>query len=256
MVVIVAHNAFGFDQVVLQKECDRCNLRVPCQWYFYDTLPVYRRVLKPERSKKLGDLYIAAFGVPLEGAHDALADSCALKALFEHDLAGVFSFADCVQANQYIYLPDEVPADTIRGIGKATLRKINNLLRKHSTVGDLRVYCTEKDNAGIEKWIRDVLGQRAEAYVYSIWMQITKGGGELPHRMFSLFPFMEHSFSVVMQPKAEVLATMKAQNIRSPEQLKRQFMYNYKQDKAAWDSWVAKVGGSKFHIQMLLNSVK
>lgn len=253
MVVFVAHNAFGFDMLVIQKECDRAGLKVPSHWHFYDTLPIYRRVLPPEQSKRLGDLYQRAFGTGLEGAHDALADSKALKRLFENDLIGIFSTADCVPADSYPYLDNDNPASCIRGIGQATQKRLNRIFRTPCcTIGMLRDFASGKSNAEIELFIRQNLKQNAEAYVYSIWLEICMGNGELPHRMFTFFPFVDNTFTAMLSP--DVLNVFKQSNIRSVEQLKRAFMYNYKENKGNWNTYIKTTGASHYHVQMMLNS--
>lgn len=252
-VVLVAHNAYGFDMPIIQKECDRNGLRIPTHWYFYDTLPIYRQVLPTDQSKKLGDLYQRAFSVGLEGAHDALADSKALQRLFEHDLTGLFCIEDCVSANTYVYLNDDAPASNVRGIGQATQRRLNKLFQtSECTVGMLRAFAKDKTNAEVEMFIRQQLKQNAETFVYSIWLEMCMGNGELPHRMFTFFPFVDNTFSAIFAPK--VLECFKSSNIRSIEQLKRAFMYSYKENKHLWNAYIETTGASHYHVQMMLNA--
>lgn len=45
-VVLVAHNARGFDVPFLIKEFSRCSFDIPPNWLFVDTLPLAREVMK------------------------------------------------------------------------------------------------------------------------------------------------------------------------------------------------------------------
>lgn len=45
-VVLVAHNARGFDVPFLIKEFSRCSFDIPSNWLFVDTLPLAREVMK------------------------------------------------------------------------------------------------------------------------------------------------------------------------------------------------------------------
>lgn len=44
--VLVAHNARGFDVPFLIKEFSRCSFDIPPNWLFVDTLPLAREVMK------------------------------------------------------------------------------------------------------------------------------------------------------------------------------------------------------------------
>ncbi|KAL3382002.1 hypothetical protein AABB24_001873 [Solanum stoloniferum] len=85
-VVLVAHNARGFDVPFLIKEFGRCSFDIPSNWLFVDTLPLAREVMKSGGSKpklKLQDLG-QHYEIPLVGsAHRAMADVHMLTAVFQ-----------------------------------------------------------------------------------------------------------------------------------------------------------------------------
>lgn len=47
-VVLVAHNARRFDVPFLINEFQRCKVEIPEDWLFVDTLPIARRLVKPD----------------------------------------------------------------------------------------------------------------------------------------------------------------------------------------------------------------
>ena len=76
--VIITHNCFKSDKLVLEAECQRHNISIP-QWYFYDSLIFFRTKIQC-KSYKLVDLYQHVLGHPLKETHMALEDA---KGLFE-----------------------------------------------------------------------------------------------------------------------------------------------------------------------------
>lgn len=87
-VVLVAHNARGFDVPFLIKEFSRCSLDIPSNWLFVDTLPLAREVMKSGGTKVPPKVSLQAlgqhYGIPLVGsAHRAMVDVHMLSAVFQ-----------------------------------------------------------------------------------------------------------------------------------------------------------------------------
>ena len=81
-ILLVSHNNFRTDHPLLRLELARSGLhRGQFPMFFFDTLPFFRSKLPAVDSYSLGNLYRAFMGGPLEGAHRALADAAALRAL-------------------------------------------------------------------------------------------------------------------------------------------------------------------------------
>jgi DNA polymerase III alpha subunit (gram-positive type) len=80
-VVLVFHNGFSFDIKVLLRTYMKLNVKFPENVSFIsDTLPAFRKFTKNSNLKDHKLLTLADFTkVKLENAHDALADSQALK---------------------------------------------------------------------------------------------------------------------------------------------------------------------------------
>jgi len=253
-IVLVAHNAFGFDKPMLEKECSRFGLRIPSTWVFYDTLLTFRKQFPDLVSKKLGDLHELRFGEPIAGAHDALADSQALQRLFNHDIVQYFTLTDTLAPFQQRYLTDNESVINIRGVGQRTVGKISHVLQTdHPTVGQLRTTLMSQYNiTQIEQFIRTVLGTYKEEFVFSILCEIVQPSQ--PHLVFKDFPFCLNTFNsnTIKQSAIEKLQTMQ---IRSPVQLKRHYLFVLKENGQLWDNLLRDLDLRPFYISMVMRSL-
>ncbi|XP_068661004.1 exonuclease DPD1, chloroplastic/mitochondrial-like [Aristolochia californica] len=87
IVLWVAHNGRRFDVPFLIKECSRCSMDIPPDWFFVDTLPLARQLVKPDGSK-LSSFSLKSlgehFGIPLLGeAHRAMSDVNMLSSVLQ-----------------------------------------------------------------------------------------------------------------------------------------------------------------------------
>lgn len=74
--VLISHNNFKSDKLVLENECRRHQVRMP-PWYFYDSLLFLRsKITLP--SYRLADVYLHVMKVPFIETHTALADAVGL----------------------------------------------------------------------------------------------------------------------------------------------------------------------------------
>lgn len=257
--ILIAHNAFGFDVPMLQKETARVGVTIPPEFYVYDTLVVYRREYPLKNSKKLGDLYMERFGKEMENAHDALADSIGLQELFFQELYEKFDASDVRTQATYNVLNGDEPVQNICGIGPATAWKIG----KHTStsaalVKHLRQLMVGKTDDEIEAYIREQLNQHQESFVFSIWYAITRGHGRNPSFYFekfcarTRFPFTDNTFGNYWSE--ETAAILKSANIRSVEMLRRHFYYVLREDEFALEA-LAKTVKSEFHLMKMLITV-
>lgn len=91
-IVMVAHNCFGFDQLILERELKRFGMTT-VGVEFHDTEPVFRLQYPSLRSYNLGKLvqrFVPSFQFK---AHDALEDAKALRALCQATRIQTYSFA-------------------------------------------------------------------------------------------------------------------------------------------------------------------
>jgi len=88
-VYLMAHNCIGYDKLVLELNYKRIGRRMPRNWYFIDSLPQIKQLVRLP-SYRLGAIYQEFFHQPLEGAHGAIADTRALYRVYLHAINEVF----------------------------------------------------------------------------------------------------------------------------------------------------------------------
>ena len=256
--ILIAHNAFGFDVPMLQKEAQRFGVTIPPEFYVYDTLQVYRREFPLRESKKLGDLFKECFGREMENAHDALADSIGLQELFNKELFEKFDVSDMYTLAAYNIHQNDHPVQNISGVGPATAWKIGKFAKtKTAYVQDLRKLMVGKTDEEIEMFIRNDLNQHQESYVFSIWFAVTNGHGHPPSYYFNKFckstkfPFYDEVFMKFWSAKtAEVF---RSANIRSVEMLRRHYYYVIRENETALRKLAHTVLADFHVVKMLVN---
>ena len=93
--VLISHGNFMLDKPLLEYEYGRGGIALPHSWYFFDTLPWFRAVMRREPSYSMKNLYRSAFAEDIPDQHFALPDAKALVRLVKktadtaHDLRGV-----------------------------------------------------------------------------------------------------------------------------------------------------------------------
>jgi len=250
-IVLVAHNALGFDKPVLEKEVKRCGLKSPANWRYYDTLLTYRREFAELPSKRLGDIHQVRFNEPIQNAHNALSDTIALQRLFYHDIQDLFSMDHTVETGFTSYTPNKAPVQNLRGVGAYTKRAIGMLLAKNEpTVGDLRAYCSGKSKQDVELLLRLKMHCKKEAFLFSLLCELTLCDD--PNALWERFPFVIHAFPGLSDGTVERLVKM---GIRSPEELKRHYLYGLMEEAEKWDLFMKEVKCDAFRISMLLRNI-
>ena len=252
MVVLVAHNAFGFDKIMLEKECAGNGLRLPAHWRFYDSLLTYRREFPDLVSKKLGDIYQNRFNEPIQNAHDALSDTLALQRLFRHDLQHVFDLADTQPATIIGYTPNEAPVLELRGIGPYTKKNVVKMLgMTEPTVGDLRQFCAGMSVNKVELLVRTKLKCVKETFLFSILCEIMVHPN--PVALFNeQFPTVIGKFPGLSEKSIQQLLAM---HVRSPEQLKRHYLYVLDESADQWDALLKKLDCDPFRVSLLMRGL-
>lgn len=80
-VLLIAHNNFKSDKIMLEIESKRRKLQLPSTWYFMDSLLYCRKAIPRQPSYTLHDLYMGMLGKKIEDNHSALPDAKALLEL-------------------------------------------------------------------------------------------------------------------------------------------------------------------------------
>ena len=125
--VIISHNSFKSDKPVLEYECKRHNIRMPC-WYFYDSLLFLRSKIQC-MSYRLPDVYKHVTGRDFEETHTALKDAIGLKEILDI----------LPPEGLYMYPKYLTPLQNIKWVGtaceeaflKSRIRSVEDLLLKY-----------------------------------------------------------------------------------------------------------------------------
>jgi DNA polymerase III epsilon subunit-like protein len=73
--VFISHNTFRADKPILEFECQRSGLKMPYEWYFFDSLHYSRfRMRQSSGNYSLTGIYTTLFNETFENAHRAEAD--------------------------------------------------------------------------------------------------------------------------------------------------------------------------------------
>ena len=105
--VLISHNCFRSDKLVLEHECRRHNVQMPC-WYFFDSLLFLRtKITLP--SYKLADVYEHVMGKKFMETHTALADAIGLWHIMQR----------VPPSSMFMYPKYITPLQNVRGIGAA-----------------------------------------------------------------------------------------------------------------------------------------
>ena len=82
-IVFISHGNYVLDKPLLEKEFGSIGILCPPNWYFYDTLPLFRVLMKKQSSYSLKHLYETLFKTPISGHHRSLPDAQALHRLLQ-----------------------------------------------------------------------------------------------------------------------------------------------------------------------------
>ena len=100
LIILVAHNNFGYDQLILESEYQRINKNICKNVLFFDTLPFFRKIFPDLNSYKLGNIYNHYFKNNDNSGdfHTATYDTICLYNIFKYALSKLKSkkiLADC-----------------------------------------------------------------------------------------------------------------------------------------------------------------
>lgn len=109
----VSHGCHLLDKPVLEREFARLGQALPGHWYFYDTLPFFRKRYRRQASYKLGPLFTSVFGRPPPRCHRAVDDVWTLTTLLTHATFG----GNTRWLTGGYYPPLLTPLQTVRYIG-------------------------------------------------------------------------------------------------------------------------------------------
>tara|TARA_B110000285_G_scaffold186042_1_gene211221 strand:- start:3255 stop:4142 length:888 start_codon:yes stop_codon:yes gene_type:complete len=75
--VFISHNTFRADKPIIELECERYKLRLPSNWYFFDSLHYSRDTIKNSGNYSLSGLHQNIFKESIQNVHRARSDVAA-----------------------------------------------------------------------------------------------------------------------------------------------------------------------------------
>ena len=111
--ILMSHNNFSSDKLVLEHECKIRNIKIPLNWLFFDTLIYFRDNTKSQTGDySLKGLTLSILGQTLEHAHRAYTDTIALTNVIK-----CYTQEDYTMLKGFIYNTGSTSLRTISGIG-------------------------------------------------------------------------------------------------------------------------------------------
>jgi DNA polymerase III epsilon subunit-like protein len=114
--ILIAHNAFRADKPMLEIETKRHGIKMPLNWFFFDSLIYARKVLPKLPSYSLRDLHMHLFQRDIVNQHTALPDAIALASILQR--IGLHKI------NGSAYTPYSTPLQAVKWLGPSCERKI------------------------------------------------------------------------------------------------------------------------------------
>jgi len=101
--VLIAHNNFRYDQLVLEKEFKNSGITIPSNWKFFDSLPIAQFTVKklPYGKHKLNDLYQHFFNSNIHLQHSAIGDVYALSKIYPK-IEELFYFKNSILSDDFL----------------------------------------------------------------------------------------------------------------------------------------------------------
>jgi DNA polymerase III epsilon subunit-like protein len=117
-VIWIAHNAFKADKSMLEIDTKRHGIKMPMNWFFFDSLIFARQKLPKQPSYTLRDLHILLLQRPIVNIHTALPDAIGLyQVLIQLGIHGL---------NGPMYTAYNTPLQAVKWLGPSCERAILN----------------------------------------------------------------------------------------------------------------------------------
>jgi DNA polymerase III epsilon subunit-like protein len=258
--VLVAHNMWGFDAVVL-----RCHLRrefgtaaVPEGIYLADTLPLFRKkepsMASHDRTARspyaLGSLYHHYEGALIPDQHNAAADVRALGILVRRHLGVDTVRRAAVPACNNVDLVGAPPSDAallqLRQIGPVRADLLYRVLRRADptlsasaarTVGALRAFARDRTNVELETMLRTEVHMFDDGAVLTVMAQVASVNADL--LAAEGFPFVHGAFEYrhALLSGAEIEGLRQA-GVNTRSLLREVFLYRCHGDSNRFRAWL------------------
>jgi len=232
---LVAHNMFGFDARMLRAELAACGLdpqaELDDQYVLGDSLLAFRAKFPSLPSAtpsvspySLRHLHWHVFGSLFEGAHDALGDVHALRALLIE--TGVTGATDPPTT-----VDDDAKLTALRYVGGVRGSRLAAALQGQKTVGALRAHAATAPHA-LERILRDEARVFDDGQCLEIMRQVLPPG-EAP--VVLACPYFDYRKFRLLPSEIDILGQ---HGIRTKDEARWMCQYHFDGDTQAFARWL------------------
>jgi DNA polymerase III epsilon subunit-like protein len=115
-IVWISHNNFKGDKQMLEIDTKRNNIVLPYNWFFFDSLIYFRKIIPKLPSYALSDLHLHFFNVAPYNSHRALSDA--------YSLLNILKITDIMKISGFIYPSYSTSLQVIKWLGPASEEKL------------------------------------------------------------------------------------------------------------------------------------
>lgn len=176
-IYLIAYNNFGYDQIILENNFKKCNIKMPNNWYFIDLYPIVKELYNIKPNYKLSNVYKnICDNSDTINYHCALADTTCLYKIFNkinntnnaNNLQNILN-----KYTRYSLFGGEIlrsPITSLSGYNVKFMFENKGILK----IGDMYMIFKETgfDNPKFETYLRDKLGLYSNYYIENIIKQI------------------------------------------------------------------------------------
>lgn len=176
-IYLIAYNNFGYDQIILENNFKKCNIKMPTNWYFIDLYPIVKELYNIKPNYKLSNVYKnICDNSDTINYHCALADTTCLYKIFNkiNNANNANNLQNIVNKyTRYSLFGGEIlrsPITSLSGYNVKFMFENKGILK----IGDMYMIFKETgfDNPKFENYLRDKLGLYSKYYIENIIKQI------------------------------------------------------------------------------------
>jgi hypothetical protein len=148
--ILISHNNFSSDKLVLEHECNTRGLMIPINWLFFDSLIYFRDFTTTMNNEySLKSLVKCILGKEHLNAHRAYTDTMALTNIIK-----TYTHEDYTLLRGNIFIPNVTSLRTIPGIGNSVEKSFITIgiETKEQLYKFIRFLCTESNQLQISTY--------------------------------------------------------------------------------------------------------
>jgi DNA polymerase III epsilon subunit-like protein len=172
-VYLIAYNNFGYDQIILENNYKKCNIKLPNNWYFIDLFPIVKEIypnIKP--NYKLSTVYevLCENNGPIN-YHCALQDTMCLYEIYKKIANNEYMFGKYTRSLLQSDKINNSPISSLNGTHSSMLFDVKDI----HTIGDMyNIYkINNYDDEQFQKYLKTKLCIYNNYYINNITKQIS-----------------------------------------------------------------------------------